>query len=336
MNPTTQLTSDPQAQAKVCEVIAKHRRFLIVGHLRPDGDCLGSELSLALGLRALDKEVRVVSSGPILPHFHSLPRMDILENQIDPNFHPEVTIFTDCARDDRTGFDFEPEGLTVNIDHHVSNTRFGEVNWVDAQAAAVGEQIFALLTALEVDMRGDIGNLIFLAIMTDTGSFKYANTTERTLQIASNLVSLGVSPSEIASLYYDSTTAGSALLRGQVLSNMHFESEGRLCWAEITQEMYKSVGGEEHEPEGLVGEMRSIAGVEISILIHEIESGGARAGLRSRGNWDVNIIAQELGGGGHPNASGCFIPGDYEEIKTRILTTAMRHLDQPATRQAVG
>jgi phosphoesterase RecJ-like protein len=133
--------------------------------------------------------------------------------------------------------------------------------------------------------------------------------------------------------FYDSLSRDTLLIKGQVLSHLHFECGGRLCWSEISQELYERGGGEINEPEGLVGEMRSIEGVEISVLIHELAEGGARAGLRSRGTHRVDRIAERLGGGGHPSAAGCYIRGDYAEVRERILSEVRAEMSPAVTSQ---
>jgi phosphoesterase RecJ-like protein len=318
-----------EAQQRVCEAIREHHSFLVCGHVRPDGDCLGSQIGLGLGLRSLGKQVRLFSSGPIPRHLQFIPSLELVETALDPAFRPEVTIICDSGRPDRVCDGFTPEGLVINIDHHVSNSRFGDVVYVDASATAVGEQVYHILRELGAEISEAIATCLYLTLMSDTGSFKYANTSHRTFEIATDLVRSGANPSWVASSFYDNLSRGTLWLKGQVLANMHHECDGRLCWAEITQEMYRHAGGESAEPEGLVSEMRSIEGVEVSVLIHELAGGGARAGFRSRGTWDVNTIASELGGGGHHNASGCFLPGDYGQVRERILAVARRHLASP-------
>ncbi len=316
---------------EVAEALRRHGSFLIVGHVRPDGDCLGSQIALGLVLQAMGKEVRVYSAGPILDHLRFIPHLDLVESQDDPAFAPEATVFCDCAGDDRAGDDVKPRGAIINIDHHVSNDHFGDAAWVDPDAAAVGEQIFDLCEDLGVSITPDIATCLYLTLLADTGSFRFANTTERTFEIATALVRRGADPGSVAAGLYDSFEPAVVKLRGEVLSALRFECEGRLCWAEITQTMYRAAGGEDAEPEGLVSDLRSIRGVEIAVLVHELAEGGARASLRSSGHWDVNGIAVALGGGGHVNASGCYVPGDYAAVRERILQAAREHLAAPPT-----
>jgi phosphoesterase RecJ-like protein len=326
----------PQFQAavrRVCDILTAHHSFLIVGHVRPDGDCIGSQIGLGLGLLSLGKQVRIYSPGPVMRHFKFVPRFDLLETALDMSFQPDVTVFVDCGGADRAGSDFVAHGKIVNIDHHVSNDGFGDAAYVNTGATAAGEMVFDVLRELGAQVTPDIAKCLYLAIMADTGSFRYSNTSARTFEVAQELVRHGADPAWVAAGFYDNMQGGSLWLKGQVLSHLHFECDGRLCWAEITQEMYDRAGGETNEPEGLVSELRSVEGIEVSILIHEVSGGGARAGIRSRGTWDVNLIATELGGGGHRNASGCYIEGNYPEIRDRILEVARDHLSRPAAAQ---
>ncbi|MBN1475482.1 bifunctional oligoribonuclease/PAP phosphatase NrnA [Candidatus Sumerlaeota bacterium] len=333
------MTNSPSAndlqvrRRQIGEAIRGHRFFLIVGHTRPDGDCLGSQIALGLGLRAMGKTVRIWTAGPILPSLRFLPGLDQIESEIDPAFEPEVTIYCDCGGLTRPGGDFEPRGLVLNIDHHISNDHFGDINWVDTGAAAVGEMIFDLLNDLGVPFSPDIANCLYLAVMADSGSFKYGNTTLRTFEVATECVRRGANPAWVGEEFYDSLSRDTLLIKGQVLSHLHFEFGGRLCWSEISQELYERGGGEINEPEGLVGEMRSIEGVEVSVLIHELAEGGARAGLRSRGTHRVDRIAERLGGGGHPSAAGCYILGDFAEVRERILREVRAEMMPAVTSQ---
>jgi phosphoesterase RecJ-like protein len=333
---TTSPTPDavgPERQ-RVCQILRSHASILIVGHIRPDGDCLGSQIALGLGLRSLGKHVCIHSPGPIMRHLEFIPHMDSVLPEVDASCRPDVTVFCDCGGIDRAGDRFTPTGKIVNIDHHLSNDLFGDVNFVDTAASSTGEMIYHILRDMGVDLSQNIANCLFLALMADTGSFKFANTGQHVFEIATELVRHGADPSWVATQFYDCLTPSTIQLRGKVLGQLHIECEGRLCWGEVTQEMYREAGGEDHEPEGLVSELRSIEGVEVAVLMHEVAEGGIRASFRSRGTWDVNLIATELGGGGHRNASGCHMLGGYAEARERILQVARAHLSQPDGRHA--
>jgi phosphoesterase RecJ-like protein len=317
LNKTLSPTAD--AISAICRAITSHRRFLICGHVRPDGDCLGSQLGTYHILTALGKEAHLYNAGPILEHYQFLPGLERIRPTLEQTYRPEVSIFVDCGAINRVAEDFQPEGIIINIDHHYSNLGFGDINYIDETASAVGEQIFQVAKHLSMKLTPDIATCLYLAILADTGSFRYPNTSDQTLEVAAELVRCGAAPHLIAREYYENRKPESVKLANKVMANLHFAYDGQLVWSEITQQMYESAGGEENEPEGLVSELRSIKGVQVAILFHELPEGGLRAGLRSKGTVDVSRVAKEFNGGGHPNASGIYIRGDYDRLKTQIL-----------------
>ncbi|MCD6385942.1 bifunctional oligoribonuclease/PAP phosphatase NrnA [Candidatus Sumerlaeota bacterium] len=312
---------------QICDVINSHQSFLICGHIRPDGDCLGSALGLYFSLRQLGKTVQVFIPGLIQKHYMFLPGIEVIRSSPDETFKQEVVIFVDCSSIDRVfEDDITPEGIIVNIDHHQTNKVYGNINYIDPSACAVGAQIFEIVHTLGLTFTPEISNNLFLAILADTGGFKYSNTTTSTFEIAAQLCRYGANPSWVAQEFYSNVTLETVQITAEVLKTLHFEFDGKLLWSEITQEIYQKYGGEQNEPESLVGELRRIKGVEVAILIHELSEGGLRASFRSRGAVDVSKIASELGGGGHPNASGCYIRGDYQALKQKLLDIARTHL----------
>lgn len=306
---------------QIVEVINANQRFLICGHVRPDGDCLGSALGLYIALRQLNKTVDVCVPGPILEHYLFLPGIEVIKPCADKDFKPEVTIFVDSSNVARVQEDFKPQGLVINIDHHSTNELFGDINYIDAEACAVGEQIFNLVLGLGVITTREIAENLYLAILADTGGFRFSNTNSRTFEIAARLCQYGANPARIAREFFANRRIESIQLSTEVMQDLCFEFDGKFVWAEITQEMYQRYGGEKNEPESLVVDMRAIKGVEVSMLVHELQEGGLRAGLRSKGVVDVSQIANQLGGGGHPNAAGCYLRGDYQILKQNLLTT---------------
>ncbi|HPB32668.1 MAG TPA: bifunctional oligoribonuclease/PAP phosphatase NrnA [Candidatus Sumerlaeota bacterium] len=311
---------------KIADVVHSHRRFLVCGHIRPDGDCIGSQMALYYLLKQMGKDVRLYNAGPILDFFLFMPGIELLSDRLDPSFDPEVCFCLDCGAINRIAEGFSPPGFVINMDHHKSNDMYGDINYVDARATAVGEQVFHLAAILDESLSPEMGTSIYLALLSDSGSFRYANTTPLTFAVAARAVAAGANPSRIAEQFYDNRTRESVALKAQVFSRMRFSCGGALVWGEITQNMYQDAGGEMNEPDGLVSEMRGIRGVWTSILFHEIPEGGIRAGLRSRGKMDVSVIAAEMGGGGHVNASGCFVRGDYAALRDRLLEIAERHV----------
>jgi len=319
----------PDARAslrKIAKVLRERDRFLICSHVRPDGDCIGSTLALLLILESMGKRVAAYNPSPIPDNLRFAPSSNRILNHLNNGFEPDVMVFVDCGDPDRVDKDFKAKGFVINIDHHPTNSIFGDLNYVDCEATAVGEQIFHLAEELGVALTPDVASNLLLSIIADTGGFRYPNTTERTFDMARRLVEAGASASKVAQEVFETRSPASLWLEGQVFGNLHFECGNTLVWSEITWDMYKQAGGEDNEPDGLVSTIRGIRGVEVSLLVHEIEEGGLRVGIRSKGKVDVSALAIQLGGGGHHNASGAYILGNYEEIKARVVEAARQHV----------
>jgi len=325
---TTMTQACQSAVETIAGEIAKHQRFLICGHVRPDGDCLGSMLAMHYFLKQIGKEVVSYNKGPILENYDFLPGIGEVQLKYPREFDPQVTLFLDCGSPERVDDHFSPPGLIINIDHHMTNARFGKINYIDEEASAVGEQVYSLIRHMGGTITKDIATLLYMSLMADTGSFRYSNTKAHTFQVAADLVEMGVSPSMVSQTYYENQTPGAIKLTGKVLASLHLEDGGSWIWSEISQADYKEVGGEQNEPEGLVSTMRGIRGVEVSALMHEVPEGGLRVGIRSKGNVDVSAIAKDLGGGGHHNASGAYMRGNYAEQKKKVLDALAAHMDR--------
>jgi phosphoesterase RecJ-like protein len=319
------IISEPPVVAQICDVIRNNSYFIIAGHLRPDGDCFGSCLGMYELLRNMGKHVRFYTAGPLQEFFQYLPNFDKIETSI-PQDQPDAWLVLDSGGLDRVHDEFKPTGLIVNIDHHISNTRFGTFNWVDTEATAAGEQIYRLALALEQPITPEIATCLYTALMTDTGGFRYSNTDEMTFKAAAHLVLSGAKPATIAEAVFDSRKPESVRLTGEVYANLHFEFGGQFVWSEITNEMFNKVGGEYAEPDGLASDIRGIEGVQASVLFFETQEEWCRLGLRSKGNVNVSALAQLLGGGGHHNASGAMIREPYVQARDRALRIIREYL----------
>lgn len=313
---------------EICKVIKAKRKFYIIGHIRPDGDCIGTQLALYHFLTSLGKTVRAFNRGPISENTKFLKGIENIEPMYDLSFIPDVFIYVDTSSPDRVYNGFEPNGFIINIDHHYTNSNFGNINYIDTTVSAAGEQIFHILKHYNFAITPDIAECLYLAIVTDSGAFRYSTTTYKTFEIAAELTKYGAVPSKIATEFFDTISTPAVYLISQVLSNLHYVCNGKLCWSEITQSMFEIAGGEEYEPEGLVSKLRAIKGVEVGILLYEIKEGGIRVSLRSKGTINVGVLAEQLGGGGHPNASGIYIKGNYETLKNHIINETVNYIDK--------
>jgi len=322
---------------------SSNQRFLICGHVRPDGDCMGSVTAMGRYLAGLGKDVRFFFRGPVQENLLGLlPDEKAPSSDFPEDFEADVTVCVDSADTDRIveGFLEKARGTIVNIDHHVSNTLYGDLNWVDAKAAAAGEMLCHFFDADPMEWTPEIASALYFAIQTDTGGFRYRNTTAATFQAAARLVEKGADPAALAEIAYGGKKLGVVRITAEVLSNLHFELDGRMVWAEITQDLFGRNGGEENDPENLSGDLRGIEGVEVAVLLREKSDGTTRASFRSDGKVDVGTIAGLLGGGGHRAASGLDLNEEYEAAKPRIIETvrcqAEKQLDETAGKSGSG
>lgn len=318
---------EPPVVREIVEIIQNNHEFLIAGHLRPDGDCLGSCLGLYSILVNMGKKVRFYTHGPMPPIFSYLPNFDKIETTI-PTHKPDIYLFVDSAERERVHDDFHPDGFVVNIDHHLSNTNYGNVNWVDTEASSAGEQIYRLALVLDQPITPEIATCLYTAQMCDTGGFRFSNTDTMTFHSAAHLVKCGADPAMIAEAVFDSRKPEQVRLTGEIYATLKYEFGGRLVWNEITRELFDRCGGDDAEPEGLSSDIRGIAGVDVAILFFETPEGFIRAGFRSKGKINVSELANMVGGGGHHNASGCFVKEPYQAARDRILGIARKYLSE--------
>ncbi len=321
-----EFASSSEAIAEILEIIGRSNRVLLCGHVRPDGDCIGCLAALNYLLKSSGKEARLFFKGAVKDEFLPFLPEGWKECETYPvDFDADLTLCIDTASADRVieGFEDLARGTVVNIDHHADNTRYGRYNWVDPAYAAVGEMIHPLVDATPEAWTPEIASALYLAVVTDTGGFRFSNTSARSFKIASSLIEKGADPAAIASAVWENRSMESVAIAGAVLSDLHFELDGKLVWGEITRELYGAHGGDLNEPENLTGELRTIRGVEVAVLFRETSEGQARASIRSGGRVNVGVIAAKFGGGGHRAAAGLEVHAPFAEARERILETAV-------------
>jgi phosphoesterase RecJ-like protein len=303
---------------EISQVLSKNNTFLIATHLHPDGDAIGS-LIVFLGLMEdLGKEARALSESPVPALYRFLPGSQKISTKLDKNFKPEVAVVLDTPTLDRLGRIKEyvaKAPFIINIDHHISNARFGNINWV-IDSSAVAEMIMALLQYLKVEITPDWAICLYTAILTDTGSFRYINTTSKTHRIAATLIEKGVRPAEIAQNVYETNTPQKMQFIARVLKNLKVSSNGEIAW--VTVPPYQKYENDEE----IVTYPRSLESVRIAILFRELKGNKVKISFRSKGGVDVNTLAQKFGGGGHPAASGCVVKGALPYVRRKILEEA--------------
>jgi phosphoesterase RecJ-like protein len=305
--------------SQVVELIEAKRLFGITSHIRPDGDSLGSSLGLYWLLRALDKEVEVIMRDPVPHAYQQLPGADEVRvtPSIDRPYHAVFVI--ECSDITRPGLLDLDKQVVVNIDHHSTTALFGTINWIDSTASAVGEMIYNLCKATGVRVTKEIAECVYTALITDTGSFHYSNTTERTFKVASELVRTGVKPAKTAEAVFASYPWSRIRLMGEVLSTAKRNETGRVACLRQTLEMQKKIGAADEDADGLVNYPLTVGEVEAVALLKESAPGVYRTSLRSKGEVNVARVAETFGGGGHRNAAGCTLKGSWEEAESKIM-----------------
>lgn len=307
---------------EIISIIRRHQRFLLGCHLHPDGDAIGSVLALGLSLSAMGKEVQMICPEGVPTVYRFLEGSDRMKKEMTASFSPEVVIALDCAERARLSLPEWPvSALLVNIDHHISNSGFGHVSLVRPEASATGEIIYDLLAEFGMPMPNSVATAIYTAIATDTGFFRFNNTSGKVLRNAATLVEeFDVSPSHISEHVHDEKSFSSLRLLAEVLGTLTLEENGRVAWLALSNEMVQRYQLELEETEGFVNYARSVSGVELGIFFKELAPGEVKVSLRSGPAIDVSKVAAEFGGGGHARASGCTIHGTLDEAVEKLLS----------------
>jgi len=295
--------------------------LVIATHVSPEGDAIGSEIGLALSLIKMGKKVSVINHDPVPEFLHFLPGTELVKLAERIEEPHDVLVVVDCEPE-RTGLkdlDHAPVKKIINIDHHVTNPRAADVNWVDPEAAAAGEMVYDLLIAMDAPIDKDIATNLYTTIFTDTGSFRYSNTDEAALTKSGRLLSYGVNPWPISENVYETKSFGRMKLLGLVLSELDKNSDGRLSWVTVRESYYKATGTSAEDTDGFVNYPRSVKGVEVALLFREVFPDKVKVSFRSKGRVDVSGLAESLGGGGHPNASGAVMTGKIDDIMTAVV-----------------
>jgi phosphoesterase RecJ-like protein len=323
------------AFAEVKEIIRGAERFVLVTHVNPDGDGIGSQIALHRHLVSLGKTSRIINGHPPPANYRFLHDDGEVE-VYDADRHGGViaaadAIFVlDISNWDRLGACGpavrESRARKICIDHHVSNNRFADVNVIDRTASSTGEMIYRLIEGSGDGLTPDIALPLYVSIITDTGSFRFSNTNSRVHRIAAHLVDLGVNPRHTYEKIYETSSIGRLRLLGLALSELRMAASDRLVWVKITREMLDRTGTRPQDCEGFVDYLRLLKDVEVCLLLIEVGEGRLKVSLRSRGAVDVNRLAAEFGGGGHRHAAGALLQGSVEALERSLLQSVERLL----------
>ncbi|MGV3024735.1 DHH family phosphoesterase [Clostridium thermobutyricum] len=307
--------------------ILESNKIGITFHVSPDGDAMGSALALLNGLRYLNKDAYIISKDIIGENLEFLPLGKEVDGTIRcPEEDTDLVVSLDCGNFERVSADLSSyKGALINVDHHISNEQYGNLNYVDTNAASTGEIVFELIKVLGIkfndktEISKKIGTCIYTTLVTDTGSFRHSNVTERTHRIASELIAVGVNNTNIYKNLFDNRDMKKLNLMGYAFENAKLFLNGKVIVVGLSEEILKKYDCEQEDTSDIIGNLLSVKNVEVAVLLKET-SEGTKASLRSKNDFDVREVAEAFGGGGHIKASGVMQKGVFlEDAKNNIL-----------------
>lgn len=313
---------------RIGSILLKSQRILIIIHIYPDGDCIGSSLALWLGLQSLGKDVMIVSEHAIPSSYDFLPGNGEIRLSSTVSGEFDMIVAVDVSEKGRMGSAvqlFEQGKTTINIDHHTTNENFAMINWIESNVAATGELIYRLLKTMNIKFTKEIAICLYTAISTDTGSFRFSNTTAEAFSIAAHLVAMGANPGEIGEYVFDTKPLNVLKLLGVLLGGLETSKCGKVAWMTLTAEMMDEFSVMSSDVEGFVNYARMIDGINVALLFRE-EGSFVKVSWRGRGNINVAALAAKFGGGGHAKAAGCTVEGNIEEVRQRVITEVCNSL----------
>jgi len=311
--------TDQEQLQQIHDEVLRRQRFLLTSHLKPDGDSIGSQMAMAYALRALGKDVRVVNCNPALPALQTFPGVSEIEIADHVEGDYDAVIVMECSDLARTGVSGLERYFIVNVDHHPGNAMYGAVNWFNAGAAACGEMVFDVIRSLGVPLTREIATHIYVAILTDTGSFHHAGISPRTFDICRQTLETGIDPVAIARSVFDTNNIGRLRLFGAVLGSVEIDASGRLAAICLNRAMARASGGTYDDIEGLINVPLTVKEIQVVVFFKEWEPNEYRVSLRSKGSIDVGGVAKQFGGGGHKNASGCTVLGSLPDVRQQVM-----------------
>ncbi len=315
--------------SEITEKIKLFKKIAITFHTSPDGDSLGSALALLIGLRKLNKEVHIISKEIVPEAFQFLPCSNEINGEISqPLEGTECVIVLDCGDFKRINANLVKEKKNfelINIDHHVSNDLYGDLNFVDISASATSEIVFEVLRLLHVEMDKEISTCLYTSLLTDTGSFRHSSTTALTHRIAGELINTGIDFSNIHRLIFENKKFDKIKFYGEVINSMTAELDFKVCIMHLSKEMLKKYEKVSEDTSDVINFGASIDTVEVTILIKDAEN-GVKVSLRSKSLVDVSKVAEVFNGGGHIRAAGFFTEGNFDDTKAKLMEILEKEL----------
>ncbi len=307
--------------SEVVQRIREYNSFFLVSHVDPDGDAMGSLLGLSLGLLSLGKEVWSYCHRPPRPPLSRLLGVELLKTQLPEDLRRYACVVLDCASKERLGLVRNRMGeflFLINIDHHITNQGFGDLNWIEPTASSVGEMLVGLLRELGVEFHEGISENLYYAIQTDTGGFRFDNTTPKAMAEAFYLMEKGMRPWNLYRRTSKALRLGKLRLLCHGLDTLQYLDGGDVLFVALTKEIFQRIGVDPEEAEDLSDIYRSLEGVEVVVVAREVESGHFKFSMRSNGGVDLSKVAVAFGGGGHRSAAGFEYLGGYQDVLHRL------------------
>jgi phosphoesterase RecJ-like protein len=312
---------------EIAAALRERQTFILTSHARPDGDAIGSQMALAFALRSLGKQVRNVNRDPAPLPYRDFPGVDGMEIAARVDGDADAVVTLECSDLSRPGLAGLEPYFVINIDHHIGNAMYGDANWFDAGAAACAEMVADVIDELGVTWTPEIAAHLYLGIATDTGCFRHGTMSARTFEACRRIALAGVDPAKMARRIFDSFGIGRVKLTGTMLSQMELVHGGRIAILQFDDALLEACGATLDDTEGLVNLPLGAREVAIVALFKRQADGTTRVSLRSKDNVDVRSVAGLWGGGGHKNAAGCTLSGDFESHKRDMITALARVID---------
>ncbi len=318
-------------RSRIGELIRDSSSFLVLSHTNPDGDAVGSTLALGHLLHSLGKKTYLYNETGLPSQFNWIA--DSLDIQSDPPREGfDWAVVLDCSDPSRYGTEiasFLPRRKVINIDHHSDNSGFGEINWVEGRSS-VGEMIALLASDMGVAPRGALGESLYLALVSDSGFFSYSNTNGQTLRVAADILDAGLDLDRFNAGLQRQWSLNTIKLHAEALQDAYLAGQGRIGVVKVSEQAFARTGTTWQDSEGLVNYMRRVRGVMVSLCLKEQEPNRVKLSLRSWGEVDVQAIASQLGGGGHPNAAGAVLETDLGQAERKSIECIRDHLPESA------
>lgn len=318
--------------AEIKQIIDEHNNLLIISHVLPDGDNIGSVLALTRSLQQVGKTVRGIVNGTLPDYYRFLPGASELIGPDEADYDQcDLLLIVDAADRGRVGgraLEYLGKITSINIDHHISNDYFGDYNYVDPLAGATAEIITNFLEAAGYPLDETIAAPLYVGLLTDTGSFTFQNTRSATLAAGAKLLSYPIDLPAMRENVYGNISLKRKLLLGEILVGSKTDCNGELIWSTIGHARCADLGVAGADFEGIIDHLIAVAGIKIAVLIREIEAGDIKVGLRTKTGYNAVDICRVFGGGGHPGAAGCSVSGELAKAEEEVLQVVRHYLEE--------